>query len=820
MSMDSGQGDLLYTPRRAQKCLFAPSKGSSCKKNTSQSLNCSKNVEALSGEDSDLGPMSPLAFTDRSPSISGSSSGREFISPFATPEKLPLSDAPMSWDRLTSKCNKEDHMLSFSSLRKVTRAARYSRCISVITSSKSLPSSPRASMEPLTPQRSKMSVTMDEIVPETPQRSFATELQNQGITETPRKSRTPECRQITPLSSITKTAPLPKLHRRKSLSGFEMSESFSPEQKENTLKRRAHDQLAVKPAKLFKTDDSAPRARAALFQEKRNESSGLKDISLSTKTFYNSNARTERPSAFSCSDSDVKKRRSLQAQNINSRRSLLKKQKVGKISAGVCHGIKKPKKPKVKPEVLKKEGQHVTQNPAASNKNPSMDEAQMNAIAERAPSPEIDESKRFFKTKKLRLIQGATVIMNNKIKLKVADNKIILNQKHVPATTNVRKQQVKATDICLDTTDLTVDEPEVEATLEQDKVINLLKILEDDWADDEYDTMETLANSTVNTISPLKSTAALSKDAIMSPATELSNMTSTMNIKDIPLTNFGNLSLDNKDNNNDAVKSGENEKQYFPLFNKGYSAPNNIFEETSNVNATKSIKKNMQWQLSAKCGGAEDQYQLDAGQKAFGATQCPECNIVYQLGNPEDENAHLNYHNSVRTLKFQGWKNERVIMEDPFTSSRIILVEPHDSKQYWKKISEILAVVDRDLGLADMSMSDYQDKTIFLYIREKNILGILVAEPIQTAHRMIPELIELDCCTAESTPTKCGINVVWTAMSHRKQGIATKLVDTLRSKFFYGYVMSLDDIAFSIPTPSGKIFAEKYTKTQNFKVYN
>lgn len=141
-------------------------------------------------------------------------------------------------------------------------------------------------------------------------------------------------------------------------------------------------------------------------------------------------------------------------------------------------------------------------------------------------------------------------------------------------------------------------------------------------------------------------------------------------------------------------------------------------------------------------------------------------------------------------------------MEDPFTSSRIILVEPHDSKQYWKKISEILAVVDRDLGLADMSMSDYQDKTvcikihqlhrieidkreicilqIFLYVREKNILGILVAEPIQTAHRMIPELIELDCCTAESTPTKCGINVVWTAMSHRKQGIATKLVDTLR----------------------------------------
>lgn len=32
--------------------------------------------------------------------------------------------------------------------------------------------------------------------------------------------------------------------------------------------------------------------------------------------------------------------------------------------------------------------------------------------------------------------------------------------------------------------------------------------------------------------------------------------------------------------------------------------------------------------------------------------------------------------------------------------------------------------------------------------------------------------------------------------------------------------MSLEDIAFSVPTPSGKIFAEKYTKTKSFKVYN
>lgn len=58
------------------------------------------------------------------------------------------------------------------------------------------------------------------------------------------------------------------------------------------------------------------------------------------------------------------------------------------------------------------------------------------------------------------------------------------------------------------------------------------------------------------------------------------------------------------------------------------------------------------WQTSVKGGGAENQYQIDAGQKKFGATTCTECGVVYQLGDPEDENAHLNYHNNVKSLKF------------------------------------------------------------------------------------------------------------------------------------------------------------------------
>jgi len=64
---------------------------------------------------------------------------------------------------------------------------------------------------------------------------------------------------------------------------------------------------------------------------------------------------------------------------------------------------------------------------------------------------------------------------------------------------------------------------------------------------------------------------------------------------------------------------------------------------------------------------------------------------------------------------FQGWKNERIISEDPFTSSRIILIEPRDPKPCWKKVLEILTVVDRDLGLSDMNISDYQNKRVSTY---------------------------------------------------------------------------------------------------------
>ena len=55
-----------------------------------------------------------------------------------------------------------------------------------------------------------------------------------------------------------------------------------------------------------------------------------------------------------------------------------------------------------------------------------------------------------------------------------------------------------------------------------------------------------------------------------------------------------------------------------------------------------------QW-LKAKHGG-DTQMILDAGQKAYGATVCLECGMVYHLKDPEDELLHNKIHDSIKDI--------------------------------------------------------------------------------------------------------------------------------------------------------------------------
>ncbi|TWW70834.1 N-acetyltransferase ESCO1 [Takifugu flavidus] len=225
---------------------------------------------------------------------------------------------------------------------------------------------------------------------------------------------------------------------------------------------------------------------------------------------------------------------------------------------------------------------------------------------------------------------------------------------------------------------------------------------------------------------------------------------------------------------------------------------------------------------------------IDAGQKHFGAVGCTVCGMLYSAANPEDESQHLLFHNQfISAVKYVGWKKERILAEYP--DGKIILVLPDDPKYSLKKVEEIREVVDSDLGFQQVETKCPSKTKTFLFISsDKKVAGCLIAEHIEEGYRVIedpvPEGSEGEklmferqrawCCSITPEPAICGISRIWVVSMMRRQGIASRMLDCLRNNFVFGSYLSKDEIAFSDPTPDGKLFATKYFGTSQFLVYN
>lgn len=107
---------------------------------------------------------------------------------------------------------------------------------------------------------------------------------------------------------------------------------------------------------------------------------------------------------------------------------------------------------------------------------------------------------------------------------------------------------------------------------------------------------------------------------------------------------------------------------------------------------------------------------------------------------------------------------------------------------------------------------------VLLYIQNKCIIGCIFAEPQTTAYRLL-ESDGVDLCSKESYPVKCGVSRIWVSPNHRKRGVATELLNSLRTSFIFGCVLGENDVALSSPTEAGKLFAKKYFKTPNCLIY-
>ncbi|XP_030054531.1 N-acetyltransferase ESCO2 [Microcaecilia unicolor] len=230
---------------------------------------------------------------------------------------------------------------------------------------------------------------------------------------------------------------------------------------------------------------------------------------------------------------------------------------------------------------------------------------------------------------------------------------------------------------------------------------------------------------------------------------------------------------------------------------------------------------------------SKDQLVIDAGQKHFGAITCRSCGMIYTAASPEDEAQHMQYHQRfMEGIKFVGWKKEHIVAK--FWDGKIIMIQPDDPKYAIKKAEEVRELVDNELGFKQTTLSCPNKTVTYLYVsNEKKIVGCLIAEQIKQAFQVLPESVSHDlqslemldrhrawrCSTVPQTAI-CGISRVWVFSLMRRRGIASRMVDAVRTTFTYGSYLSTDDLAFSDPTPDGKLFATKYCKVPSFLVYN
>ncbi|XP_063572925.1 N-acetyltransferase ESCO1 isoform X5 [Pongo abelii] len=194
----------------------------------------------------------------------------------------------------------------------------------------------------------------------------------------------------------------------------------------------------------------------------------------------------------------------------------------------------------------------------------------------------------------------------------------------------------------------------------------------------------------------------------------------------------------------------------------------------------------------------EKQLIIDAGQKRFGAVSCNVCGMLYTASNPEDETQHLLFHNQfISAVKYV--------------------------------VDEIREMVDNDLGFQQAPLMCYsRTKTLLFISNDKKVVGCLIAEHIQWGYRVIEEKLPVTrseeekvrferqkawCCSTLPEPAICGISRIWVFSMMRRKKIASRMIECLRSNFIYGSYLSKEEIAFSDPTPDGKLFATQYCGT-------
>ncbi|CAG9859864.1 unnamed protein product [Phyllotreta striolata] len=618
-----------------------------------------------------------------------------------------------------------------------------------------------------------------------------TECMETSIAETPSKTPRP-FNLMTPHDASNTNSKLPKLSRRKSVVD---SDAYS-----NSSKRKLSPEISPEQNKQMKLDPKCSRVRTSLFPEE--------NLTLSTKSFY--------PKSEDILTKIMNKKVAAQKLSISfkvnkhHRRPL---KKIGQINAGVTHKIRKPRQRKIvnfpkkitkfgkengalidyimdlkelnsnEPTKLikNKDNESTSQKlitPAVVPQKPVQTES---ASIKTAIDPDTS-SKKFFKLANSK----GVVTLNNHIQLAVDHGKVNILDK---------------SGINYDTSDLNVEDDSFPET----NLTNILSCLSDDENDPPPgNTLVLQATSSVlasdNSILLHQSRQA---DLLLSPISQMCDVTSGLAL--------------------DTPKKGKNLNPVLegiqPIPNGAQQKRCNSFpisyhkdQETADKREKKVIVKKRKLIKTD-----DNQLIIDAGQKKF-RLECRDCGFVYNEDDPDDEMKHLSVHNAKHVFRFQGWKNEKIV-DDFLSDGRIIQILPGDSPVWFRKVEDLLNLINIELGCQGMEMK-LTDCQTYLYIKKRSIIGCLVASSQRKGYKMLSSAEDTtDLCSETAYTIKCGVSRIWVSNAHRKLGYARKLMDSMRRHFVKGYYLQDSDIALSSPTQAAKGFAEKYFNTKQYLVY-
>jgi N-acetyltransferase len=249
------------------------------------------------------------------------------------------------------------------------------------------------------------------------------------------------------------------------------------------------------------------------------------------------------------------------------------------------------------------------------------------------------------------------------------------------------------------------------------------------------------------------------------------------------------------------------------------------------------------------------QMQLDLASESRKA--CKICGMEYIPSNAEDAALHRKFHAmNVGGVDFTKATVERLRKAQLWSGgdgSFIAVIGRKDALALRNRTSDVLKVVNTELGavpifdeelwsqtsspgasnaqLHDSARSNDLSSTAavdryktYLYVRGQKCIGVCLAERIWQAYTVLaqddasaqicqpsPDTKSSSISVSTATTTALmGISRIWTSNSHRKQGIATSLLDCARSDFLYGLTVEKEKVAFSQPTESGGNLARRW----------